>query len=346
MAAAYIKWLRDVNFASQSGCPPNLAPNYGHHRPPPDSSRGEDIATPIPTCHTPPAWAAAFVLVWDWTWRTYDDRGLATEHYDHARAYLDSIYPTVDDTTGVVPAHWSTLGDWCAALGVNGTGGDCRSTTGRDPGNLGDPSTCFETKHVTGIQNTFYFVRTHEAWLRAHAALGRPEAEAVVYRQRLAAARNGFNSVFFDNVCSYVDGAITENLTTYKRYGLASLQTSLALALEMGVTKTAASGSDATAAVQAALRYDVEETMGGRMSTGLIGTRYLLGALSDAGGVDTAIGLLTNKQDPSWTYMLDQGPGTLWEQFLGNKSWARARGSLNHVSLYHGIYNSALPLCA
>jgi alpha-L-rhamnosidase len=176
---------------------------------------------------------------------------------------------------------------------------------------------------VSGIQNTFYAIRTHEAWLRAHAALERPEAEAAVYRQRLAAARAGFNAVFFHGESkTYIDKDAVANP---KRFGRISMQTSLALALTMGLAE-----SDETASE---LKRDVIETMGGRMSTGLIGTRYLLQALADAGDVDTALDLLTQRSDPSWGYMLDQGPGTLWEQFLGNASWVRARGSLNHIML-------------
>jgi alpha-L-rhamnosidase len=52
------------------------------------------------------------------------------------------------------------------------------------------------------------------------------------------------------------------------------------------------------------------------MSTGLIGTRYLLQALSDAGGVDTALDLLTQRSDPSWGYMLDQSVHKQSSSFL------------------------------
>ena len=334
MSAAYAKWLRDVAFASQAACPrgtggfPSLAPNYEYTTHPnasdPEQNTNQvrfalmlmNFVSKTRNLHskcwtlqddclrsTPPAWSSAFVLVWDWSWRNSNDLTLAAEHYDRARDYLDTVYMDVNQTTGVMPAHFSTLGDWCAALGVSGTGGDCEKTTGRDPSHQGDHGTCFSTKHVSGIQNTFYVIRTHEAWLRAHAALGRPEAEAAVYKQRLAAARAGFNSVFFhEESKTYIDKDAVANP---KRFGQISMQTSLALALTMRLAE-----SDETASE---LKRDVIETMGGRMSTGLIGTRYLLQALADAGGVDTALDLLTQRSDPSWGYMLDQGPGTLWE---------------------------------
>ena len=60
----------------------------------------------------------------------------------------------VNKKTGVVAAEYSSLGDWCAALGVNGTGGDCENTTGLDPSGQGDHGTCFSTRHVSGMQNS------------------------------------------------------------------------------------------------------------------------------------------------------------------------------------------------
>jgi hypothetical protein len=65
--------------------------------------------------------------------------------------------------------------------------------------------------------------------------------------------------------------------------------------------------------------------MGTRPTSGLIGTKYILPALSDytssysgassIAGVDIALELITQRATPSWGYMLEQGPGTLWEQF-------------------------------
>jgi len=72
------------------------------------------------------------------------------------------------------------------------------------------------------------------------------------------------------------------------------------------------------------------------LTTGLIGTKYLFPALTDfggPGGVDVALNLLKNYESPSYGYMRDQGPGTLWESWAGNNSYHRPRGSLNHIML-------------
>jgi alpha-L-rhamnosidase len=307
MISANTKWLDDIRDAAvlmySDGDFPSLAPNY--HPQLKSKSRGVDVA-----------WSSAFVLMWDWTWRHAGDLVLAERHFLRAKQYLDLLDSAVDKKMHVLPVNWTKglLGDWCAALGVNGTGGG---------------SSHFQTLHASGTIDTFYFIRTHEAWLRAHAALNRPESEAAPYRQRVAAARSGFNYAFFNRkTMSYADPTVAANTA---RYGAEPLQTAVSLALTLGVADLP--HVNATAAVQRTLQHDVEATMGGRLTVGLVGSKYILQALSDAGFTDTALGLIHQPVSPSWAYMLDQGPGTLWEQWQGNASWARPRGSLNHIML-------------
>ncbi len=59
-------------------------------------------------------------------------------------------------------------------------------------------------------------------------------------------------------------------------------------------------------------------------NTGCMGTKYLLNALTDNGRLDLAYAVATQRDYPSWGYMLDHGATTLWEAWDG-------RGSHNHV---------------
>jgi hypothetical protein len=136
----------------------------------------------------------------------YNDLALAAEHFDRARQFVDHLHTYTDPHTHVVPVDAPAgagpslhmLGDWCAALGVNGTGG---------------PGVSFGARHVSGVFNTFYYIRTTEALLRAHAALGRPAAEAAVYEARLDDARSGFNYAYFDRIRGvYSDPAVAANM--------------------------------------------------------------------------------------------------------------------------------------
>eukprot|EP00750_Incisomonas_marina_P016687 INCI19282.1.p1 GENE.INCI19282.1~~INCI19282.1.p1 ORF type:complete len:1068 (-),score=127.26 INCI19282.1:123-3326(-) len=317
MAASYTKWLDDIDdttaLSFSNGNIGSISPQYNHFcsgpaNPP--SSSGMDA----------PAWSAAFVLVWDLTWRLYGDLDLASVHYVRAKAYVDFLGRSWNATQRVLPVDWggNLLGDWCAALGVNGTG---------DPGPF---ENAYSPRHASGISNTFYFIATHEAMLRAQAALGRPAAEMEPVRQRLNAAREGFNDKFFD-----AGRKIYRDLEVQAKalaYGPEVLQTALSLALELGLP----AALNATEAVQNALLRDVA-ARDSRMTSGLIGTRYIFSALASipgSSGVDKALDVLSGTSSPSYGYMFAQGPGnTLWESPDGNASWHRPRGSLNHIML-------------
>ena len=237
---------------------PTLAPNYRNPN---------MLPRHLAQGRTDVAWSSAFVLVWDWTWRRYNDLGLAGQHYERARLYLDHLHSFIDPTTHVLPVDWQggagLLGDWCAALGVNGTG------TGESQ---------FSPRHASGLFNTFFYIRTHEAWLRAHQALGRPGAEAAPYLERLSQARSGFNFVYYQAAeGTYADTAVATNTQACWGpqppsicYGEEPKQTALALALTLGVARlphVAASGR-----VSSALVAEVE-AQGRRLTTGLIGTK-------------------------------------------------------------------------
>lgn len=72
------------------------------------------------------------------------------------------------------------------------------------------------------------------------------------------------------------------------------------------------------------------------LSTGFLGTPYLLFALLDAGHLDVAYELLLNEDFPSWLYPVKQGATTIWERWDG---WRHDKGfqdpgmnSFNHYA--------------
>ena len=70
----------------------------------------------------------------------------------------------------------------------------------------------------------------------------------------------------------------------------------------------------------------------GHISTGVIGTQWLLRELSRRGHADVAYLLATNKTYPSWGYMAAQGATTIWELWNGDKA-NPGMNSGNHVML-------------
>jgi alpha-L-rhamnosidase len=75
----------------------------------------------------------------------------------------------------------------------------------------------------------------------------------------------------------------------------------------------------------------------GRISTGIQSTVRLMLALSRFGRDDVAWKLMTNREIPSWLYMVDHGGTTVWERWDG---WVEGRGfqnpgmnSFNHYAI-------------
>lgn len=70
----------------------------------------------------------------------------------------------------------------------------------------------------------------------------------------------------------------------------------------------------------------------GQISTGVIGSQWLMRTLTDMGRGDVAYVLATNTKYPGWGYMVAQGATTIWELWNGNTaiSWMN---SGNHVML-------------
>lgn len=75
---------------------------------------------------------------------------------------------------------------------------------------------------------------------------------------------------------------------------------------------------------------------GYKLTTGFVGTPYLLYALSDTGYTDTAYRLLLQEEYPSWLYEVNNGATTIWEHWDGIRSdgtfWSKDMNSYNHYA--------------
>ena len=74
---------------------------------------------------------------------------------------------------------------------------------------------------------------------------------------------------------------------------------------------------------------DDVQARGNHLSTGFLGTPFLLNVLQDGGRADVAYKLLTQDTYPSWGYMLARGGTTIWERWDG----IRPDGSLQDAGM-------------
>jgi len=89
-------------------------------------------------------------------------------------------------------------------------------------------------------------------------------------------------------------------------------QASQVLALYMNLVP-----ADRRAAAAEVLAADIRRR-GMKLSTGFLGTPYLIDALADTGRLDEVAGLLLQTEYPSWGYMVAKGATTMWERWNGD----------------------------
>jgi alpha-L-rhamnosidase len=103
-------------------------------------------------------------------------------------------------------------------------------------------------------------------------------------------------------------------------------QTSYVLALHMNLVP-----EDQRQAVAAKLVADIQAH--GHLTTGFLGTPYIMSVLSSTGHSDTAYKLLLTNTFPSWGYMVEHGATTMWERWNGDQMLGDpGMNSFNHYA--------------
>ena len=146
----------------------------------------------------------------------------------------------------------------------------------------------------TDLIATAFLAHSTDLVSRSAAALGRTD-EAAAYRARFRSIRDAFNREFVSST-----GRVGENT-----------QTAYALAIAFDLLP-----DSVVAAAAARLAHDVEAREH-HLTTGFLGTPYLLHVLGATGHVGLAFALLTQRTYPSWLYPITRGATTMWERWDG-----------------------------
>jgi len=198
-----------------------------------------------------------------------------------------TIWKVYGDTR-IIDRHWASLTrfmDWRAsATAPSGLGASLGNPYG-DWLNVGEPT-------PIELIDTCYHALDCNLMAEMAVATER-ELEAANYKKRFGAIRAAFEKAYLNE-----DGSLKIDS-----------QTAYALALWSGVVR------DETAAKVAAKLADKIARNGFRMTTGFLGARALLPALSANGQNDLAIRLFQNRQFPSWAYEVENGANTVWERW-------------------------------
>jgi alpha-L-rhamnosidase len=167
--------------------------------------------------------------------------------------------------------------------------------------------------------DTAYFAYSAKLMAEMANAIGK-EKEAAEYRELFANIKRAFNK-------KYV-----------KPDGSLQVDTETAYALALYTDLVPAELRQLSGAILAKKLRDGETADNSGMTTGFIGTRPLLPALSDVGQNDLAVKHFQSRKFPSWGYEVEQGATTIWERW---NSFTRDKGfggeqnaSMNSFSHY------------
>jgi len=258
------------------------------------------------------AWGDAAVLI-PWTlYQQYGDLSVLSENFDMMRRWVD-----YQRSAGPEEYLWLSgdhYGDWLAL------------DAGED-GYVGATS--------TDLIGSAFFARSAELVIRAGEALGREVSD---YRKLYENIRRAYRQAFLEEVlaCEIPSGqpdTLGGKLT----------QTALVLALQFGLCR------QEERPVLTEKLVKLIAAFGGRMSTGFVGTPYLLHVLADNGRADLAYDLLLSEKQPSWLYSVDRGATTMWEHWNGIKEngdfWSPHMNSFNHYA-YGAVGDWLYRVCA
>lgn len=136
--------------------------------------------------------------------------------------------------------------------------------------------------------------------------------EAAVFSDQAVALKKTFNQRFLDlKTLRYSNNTVTANL----------------LPLSFGMVP-----ADMEKQVFGNIADKMVNEHKGHISTGVIGTQWIMRGLSAYGRADLAYGLTTKRTYPGWGYMVENGATTIWELWNGNTA-DPGMNSQNHVML-------------
>lgn len=235
-------------------------------------------------------WPATYITVANMLYHQFGDIESIRKHYDSMKKWMDYMADRYTEDGLITKDKY---GDWCVPPESK------ELIHSKDPARQTDGVLIASAMYVRlcGIMSHF-------------ATLLDVKNDSVKYTSRAESITTAFNKKFFNQATAqYSNNTVTANL----------------LPLEIGMVPA---GFEKQVAQNIANKIMVENT--GHISTGVIGTQFLMRGLSNAGYSDIAYKLTTNRDYPSWGYMLENGATTIWELWNGNTANPQMNSG-NHV---------------
>lgn len=159
------------------------------------------------------------------------------------------------------------------------------------------------------ISSAFYYHLLHT--MQRFSVLTNNAKDSVRYADQARQLKKDFNKRFYNPQGYYGANTLTDNL----------------LAMSFDLVE-----GDHKQQLAARIVEIVEKENLGHLSTGVIGTQFIMRTLTNMGRADLAYGIATKTTYPSWGYMIEHGATTIWELWNGDTAHPKMN-SQNHVMM-------------
>ena len=172
-----------------------------------------------------------------------------------------------------------------------------------------------DCKGGTNIRYLAFAFRAHstELFIKMSKVLGMREQEYADYTNKLEETKLRIREEFFKDGMTVIH-----------------TQTAHVIALKFRLCE------DAYLQAHADRLAEMIRKNGDRLTTGFLGTPYLLHVLTEYGHTDLAYTLLFQNKCPSWLYSVEHGATTMWEHWDGlqedGEFWSESMNSFNHYA--------------
>ncbi|PWB26228.1 glycoside hydrolase family 78 protein [Flavobacterium sp. HTF] len=238
-------------------------------------------------------WPGTYITVADMLYQQFADKKVIEKHYPSMKKWI--MYMEKNYLVKDLMTK-DKYGDWCVppeSLELIHSKDSARTTNGEL------------------IASAFYYHLLQK--MKKFAVISNAEKGDVQYYEDLSQRiKSAFNTKFFNSETNnYANNTVTANL----------------LPLTFGMVPENLENK-----VFENIIHEVEVTYKGHISTGVIGTQFLMRTLSQFGRPDLSYKLASNNTYPSWGYMAKNGATTIWELWNGNTADPKMN-SQNHVML-------------
>lgn len=237
-------------------------------------------------------WSSAYFNGADMLYRQFGDDSAIKSHYPSMKRWVEFILANSMRNGVVVKDTW---GDWCMPPESD------ELIHSNDPMRKTYPEILASA--------TFYYLLNK---MCEYAEISGHQEDIIFYKEEAQKLKKNYNDLFFDSkTASYGNNTVTGNL----------------LSLRNGLVPKGFENK--------VFDNIVKKTEGdckGHVSTGVVGIQHLMRGLTEHDREDIALRLTTQRDFPSWGFMIENGATTIWELWNGATA-DPSMNSCNHVML-------------